>query len=315
MKKIFKSLFILIIALVILDFSIGRLLETVLEYAPDGRYYKANYSLNKCTEEVIIFGSSRAESNYAPFIFEDSLNIKCWNTGRGGQTLPFWFAMEEGIVSRYTPKIAIINVEKDFLASNLKEGYEHSGFLRPFYYGNQEIRPVINKISNFEKFYMYSRIYAFNSSFYYLFRPFLVKGLDGNLKDNGWKTKDQNMSTKISQLKKYNSSLKLNPKAIQLFETLVSNLTSGGCKVYIAISPNFGIIVESTPTIDYLKKMSKITLLNVSNNPAFSINNQYFKDIHHLNTKGAIAYSKEICHMILADDNYQKKLSVPLVGY
>lgn len=299
MKIILKKFILIITILYALDFCLGLILMKVLEYSPDGRYYKANYSLNKCNEDIIIFGSSRAETNYAPFVFEDSLKLTCWNTGRGGQTLPFWYAMEEGVLLRYTPKIAIVNIERDFLSTSLKEGYERSGILRPFYYRNKEIRPIINEISKFEQFYLLSKIYAFNSSFYYLFRPYLIKGLDGKIEDKGWKTRDGIVTENRNNLEIYNTSLKLNNQAVQLFQNFITNLTNRGCKVFVAISPNYGCIVESTSTIEFVKTMKNITLLNFSNNASFSSNNKYYKDENHLNIIGAIEYSKEICNAII----------------
>lgn len=298
MKKIIIKLSIIVIVLIILDYSLGLFLDKALKHAPDGRYYKANYSLNKCNEDVIIFGSSRAESNYAPFVFEDSLKLSCWNTGRGGQMLPFWYAMEKGILSRYTPKIAIVNIEHDFLSEDLKKGYERAGFLRPFYYENSEIRPIINNISKYEEFLLNSRIYAFNSSFYYLFRPYLVKGLDGKINDKGWKT-NQSAKLDVQETITSNTNTNLNEQSVQLFEKFIEDLKTKGCKIYVVISPNYGSLIKSTSTIEYVKKMKNLTLINFSNDSLFADNPNYYKDAYHLNTQGAIAYSQEVSHVIL----------------
>ena len=302
MKRIFLNLFVMAVMLVVADYSIGLLLRKVLESSPDGRYFKADYSLNKCNEDIIILGSSRAETNYAPFVFKESLKMSCWNTGRGGQTLPFWCAMEKGILARYTPKIVVVNVESEFLSENLKEGFERAGFLRPFYYENSEIRPIVNRISSFEKFYLFSNIYAYNSSFYYLLRPYVLEDLDGRKEDNGWKARENMIHTEKIELDILNSSRSINQETRELFEEFISDLKKSGSKVFVVISPDYGKLAVSTSTIEFITKMNGITVLNFANNPGFSGNAKYFSDENHLNVEGAVKYSELVCNAIKSRD-------------
>ncbi len=311
MRKFLKRILILFVLLVLVDFFVGIFLGQILNHSTDGRYFKAKYSLERCNEDLIIFGSSRAETNYAPFVFEDSLNISCWNTGRGGQTIPFWYAMEKGILSRYTPKIAIVNVERDFLVSNLNiNAYERAGFLRPFYSNHSEIRPIINMISHFEFFLMYSNTYAFNSSFYYLLRPYFIKGLDGKKQDKGWKTlntfmlKDKKLKLKTIQTSENN----LNYNTVKLFEEFIISLIKKGCKVYVVLSPNYGYIVESTSSIEYIKSMKDVVFINLGNKSFFSSNHNFYKDPNHFNITGAIEYSKKLSSIIINHENTAKNI-------
>ena len=294
MKKLFMRILMLLILIIITDFLLGIILKQVLLHSPDGRYYKAYASLNERTDDVVILGSSRAETNYAPYIFEDSLSLSCWNAGRGGQKLPFWYAMSMGILKRYTPKIAIVNIEDDFLTDDLTDGYEHAGLLRPFYYDNPEIRPVIDRISKFERFLMLSKTYAYNSSFYYLFRPYFIKGLDGDREDKGWKTKKGNISVNDSGYIRVVTAKKLNNQTLELFEKFIDNLTSRGCQVYLVISPDYKRYFESTATIKYIEKMDNVNYINLSCDTSIANNQKYFIDSSHLNVNGAIAFSKKL---------------------
>lgn len=302
MKRLIERILIILIILIIIDFSFGFIFKKILVSSPDGRYYKAYYSLLECKEDIIIFGSSRAETNYAPFVFEDSLKLSCWNTGRGGQTLPFWDAMKKGVLSRYTPKIAIINVEYDFLSLNLNENsFEHAGFLRPFYNLQPEIKPIINKISKFERIKMYSKIYAYNSSFYYLFRPYLIKGIDGKKEDKGWKTKEGEVYKSELGAEIIETNKKFNNETVTLFEKFIEDLTSKGCEVYVILSPNYNIIIKSTSTLKYLKAKKNIHLINYSDDVFFSSNPSFFKDQNHLNIKGALEFSKRVSAELKVD--------------
>jgi hypothetical protein len=315
MTKLIKRILILTSVLVLMDFIIGTTLNQILINSPDGRYFKANYSLKNCNEDIIIFGSSRAETNYAPFIFEDLLNLSCWNTGRGGQSLPFWYAMEKGVLARYTPKIAIINVERDFLSSDLNNGsYERAGFLRPFYYGHPEIRPLINKISKHERILLISKTYAFNSSFYYLFRPYLIKGLDGRKDDKGWKTRKGVMQRNETELRNIKTARNLNLDTMKLFEEFLQNLTSKGCKVYVVASPNHGVLVESTSTFEHIKRMKNIHFINFSNDIMLSNNSKLYKDPNHLNVDGAVEFSKRVCRKIVEYERRNMGIAGSLKG-
>ncbi len=303
MKKLIKKIFILIIVLVIIDYSIGLILNQILINSPDGRYHKAYHSLLKCNDEIIIFGSSRAETNFASYVFEDSLGYSCWNTGRGGQMLPFWYAIQMGILERYIPKIVIINVENDFLTEDFDKGaYERIGFLRPFYYLQPVIQPIINKISKYERYKMGSKIYSYNSSFYYLLRPYLLKGLDGKIEERGWKPRDGKIKDKTGKMYIENSKKNLNHDSVLLFEKFIGNFISKGCEVYVVISPNHGILIESTSTIKYLNSKKELVLLNYANNHSFSENSDIFMDSSHLNRLGAVKFSKRICSRILTLD-------------
>lgn len=220
MKKLIKNTFIIIASFIALDYVIGLALDMTLKNSPDGRFYKIQYTLKECEEDIIIYGSSRAESNYVPRIFEESLGLTCWNSGRGGQSLPFMYAMNEGVTNRHSPKIAIINVEDIFLEYT-EEEYSFfdraAGILRPFYIKHPAVRSIVDRNSYAEPFLNYSKLYAYNSSYYYLFRPYAIEGLDGKLEDDGWKPKhgklkDENYEQRVVQEKN-----ELNPEYVALF--------------------------------------------------------------------------------------------------
>lgn len=292
MKKLSLRLVILIGILVLLDLIFGIIFRQIIEHSPDGRYYKANYSLTQCNEELVVFGSSRAETNFVPSVFTDSLNLSAWNTGRGGQTLPFWYAMQQGVLNINTPKVAVVNIENDFLTYDMSNGYERAGFLRPFYRKHYEIRPIINRISSFEKTLMSSNIYAFNSSFYYLLRPYLIRGLDGKKEFKGWKTRYGTIEQNNKDYYVYNSTQELNMETTLLFNKFIENFTNKGCNVFIVVSPNYKQLVKYSPTLEYVSNMNNVTLLNHSNNKKFVDNHLYFNDNFHLNIEGAIEFSK-----------------------
>lgn len=284
-----------------IDFLFGLLFDQIIKRSPDGRYFKAHYSLNYAEQDIIIFGNSRAETNFAPFVFEEELGMTAWNTGRGGQGLAFWYAMQRGVLERHEPQLAIVNIEAAFLTDRLGRTFERAGFLRPFYRAHPEIRPVINQISWAERFLLTSRLYAFNSSFYYLLRPFLIKGLDGLNEDLGWKPRTGVINIPHNNVRVIdNIHQDLNPEVMVVFHSFLNNFLERNIPVLFVISPDYAVNIQNTATIKYLEDLPDSYFVNYGNNEEFFLNHKLFNDREHLNKKGAILFSKELTNDIVS---------------
>ncbi|WP_143962624.1 SGNH/GDSL hydrolase family protein [Litoribacter populi] len=298
MKKLLIKIVIVCVAFVALDQVVGSLLLNLLEKSPDGRYYKTRYSLEEADEEIIILGSSRAEGNYSPVVLEENLGVDVWNAGRGGQGLPFWAAMNSGILARHKPELVIINVENDFLKVQPNDqSYERAaGILRPFYGRHKAVQNFVDLVSDKEGLLLESNLYAFNSSFYYMLRPYLFKGIDGKLEDKGWKPQEGTLVGKDIPERVINEDDEdsLDPEAIRIFEELVTQLRDKGSKVVLTVSPDYNKKVVTTPTLEYLEDMEGVHLLDFSNDEFFTQNPEFYTDPIHLNKQGAMAYSKRL---------------------
>jgi hypothetical protein len=316
-KAIFKLLLVLGLFAGI-DRSAGLLLDYLRDHSPDGRYYKTNYSLNKCREDVIVIGSSRAEINLVSQVVEDSLNLSCWNAGRGGQGLPYFRAIQEAILGRYTPKIAILNVDDSILETPIP--YEHVGFLRPYYHDHAVIRPMLNKISAAERYLLNSRLYAYNSSYYYLIRPYFIPNLDGKTTDKGWKPRlnkmEADMTKTLEIVKEYTP---LDSVAAFEFDVLVQKFREKNVQVILVVSPNYGRSVTNSPTIRRLQDLSKsydLPLYVFSDDKNYVTNPGYFVDPDHLNTDGAHHFTADLMRRVkpqllprLTQTNRDQKIS------
>ncbi len=302
MKRLLKNLLILLTILAVADLTLGALLDVLRDHAPDGRYQKARYTLEQCREDIVIIGSSRGESNYVPEIFEDSLNAPCWNASRGGQGMPFFRCMQEGILARYTPRIVILNLETRILQQDLTPDYEVAGLLRPFYSSHAEIRPILDRISPHEKWLLKSRLYSYNSSFYYLLRPYFFEGLDGHLSDKGWKPREGNVNERlVKDVENLTYDSPLDPEAVAELDLLVGKFLDRGSQVILVVSPDYARKVESSTTLTYLQdfaKKSRVPLFIYSDDTAMAANAGYFADPDHLNETGAVFFSKMLSHEI-----------------
>lgn len=125
-----------------------------------------------------------------------------------------------------------------------------------------------------------------------------MKNLDGKKEDKGWKARESMMAPGQVDMVAHSSAREFNQETLTLFEEFISDLTNSGTRVFLVISPDYGKLVKSTSTIEYLMKMDGVTVLNFSNEPAFSAKAEYFSDANHLNVTGALKYTEKVCKAI-----------------
>jgi len=82
-----KKFLILLILLFAFDRGVGTLIETAYNNAPQGDITTFAHSITDPTEDIYIYGSSRAVHGYDCQIFTDSLGYSCFNSGRENSTI------------------------------------------------------------------------------------------------------------------------------------------------------------------------------------------------------------------------------------
>lgn len=325
MKKLGIRILLIAVLGIAIDQAYGWVMGKIRDYSPDGRYYKARYTLEEAEEEVIIIGSSRGERNYVSNQIEQALGMSCWNSSRGGQGLPYFRAIQEGLLTRHTPKLVILNLEPNILEHS--PFLQEMGFLRSFYWKNKPIRKIINQISATEKWKIYSNIYAYNSSYYYLLRPYLFPGLDGENSDKGWKPsygywKDPGYAFEI-----VNNYKLLDSKSVCLFNDLLEGFQEKGVQLIISISPNYGEETMETSSLTYIQTMAaanNVPLFNFSRDSVFTRNPSLYIDIEHLNVDGARLFTSmlldslkskvpDLPHQLIRPDNRNKHIKLGIV--
>lgn len=302
-------------ALYAVDLSAGALLDFLRDHAPDGRYQKATYTLYKSMEDVLVLGSSKGESNFIPAVIENSLELSCWNASRGGQGLPYFQAITRGVLNRHTPKLVLLNLEADILSTPLK--YEQAGFLRPYYSSVKPIREVLDKSSSMGWLFNKSRLYQYNSSFYYLLRPYLLHGLDGESDQQGWKPRSGTIEKPFERdhLKQLIDSKEVSPEARDMLLSIVKNYKEHGTSVCFVVSPDYGEITEHSESLEAIYQIAKdhkIPVFNFANKPDYAADESLFVDIQHLNKEGALRFTRDVLAEIMnALSNHDISISIP----
>ena len=149
---------------------------------------------------------------------------------------------------------------------------------------------------------MKSRLYEYNSSFYYLLRPYLIHGLDGKTSDKGWKANSGKINAEQSnQLETDNGKNALDKEALVLIETFVKKFRERGSQLIFVVSPNYGRSTDSSSTLQYLRAKSQkenIPLFVYSSDTTFITKPNYFGDPNHLNEEGAQIFTRDLVQKI-----------------
>ena len=204
----------LIIILFTLDFSIGHFCKHLYFSQKSGLNYRTTYALEKTNEDMLIFGSSRANHHYNPQIFTGVTGLSCYNVGRDGQSIFYHHAVQKATLTRYKPKIIILDVVfTDFESAQSEESLDRLAALLPYYKTHKEIQNIVNQRSKFEKFKLWSKIYPYNS---------LILTI---LKYNFIATKQMDLSGYIMDYRRMNLS------EIERLENNIKNLTKKKIKL------------------------------------------------------------------------------------
>jgi len=290
----FKKLLLIIFIIFVLDFALGWLIRQLYYKQQSGLLYRTTYSLEKSNEDIIILGPSTANHHYIPSIFEDSLNLTCYNTGKDGQGLFYCLAIQRAILQRYTPKIFLLDIRPSMLSHDFNDIARLSGLL-PYYRNHKEIRSIIERKSFFEKFKLISNTYPFNSSLltmlggYFQYNKEIKKDFNGFIPLYG-------TDSNIILLDTVRLNYKFSEEKINCLKEMIKNAEVFGSKFIIIDSPSYKFYQDEEyyAIIDNLKNSTNILYWNYLNDSLFYSKPNLFKDRGHLNNNGASLFTKEI---------------------
>lgn len=299
------KLLLLFVFVFTLDLIIGNTLRHYYFKQKVGRLYRATYAIDKTTDQVLIFGSSRAYHHYNPEVIQEELNLTCYNVGSPGQFIIYNYTILKAILERHKPEIIILDITPGEF-ENEPDRYRRLSFLLPYYKDHPEIRSMINRRSPFEKYKLCSAIYPFNSS--------LLMIAGGNMdyfkkkKDdfNGFSPLRNTLSSPIRIER--SSDYELDIVKTDMLQSFVSLCKESNVKLILACSPSFVIFENSESTIQAVKTISEfndIILLDYSNDSLFINDNTLFDDHTHLNESGANLFSRSICKDLLTSGSLE----------
>jgi hypothetical protein len=294
MKLFVAKVFLFTILMVIIDATIGTALTAINRQVNKGDYGRNNYIANKTSQQVLIFGSSRAIHHYDTHIISDSLGMTCYNCGDDGMGIILQYPRLASIVQRYEPRLVIYDIIPAFDITT-SDNSKYLARLR-LMSNNKFAQKVCYEVDSTEQFKQLSKLYCFNSTFADVVAQYISNStstaeqytyapLTGELKE-------EKQSKNI--IKKENDSLKL-----KYLEQFVELCKKHNTKVVFVASPAYkeSDISDFKPIEDICKK-EHIPLLMHFNDSAYVYDKSLFYDEAHLNQRGAEKYTSQIVQEI-----------------
>jgi hypothetical protein len=291
MKKLVVDILIVLLMLVGIDISIAKIGNYLLEHVEDTSFYgEIKYAITEITPDVLIVGASRAKSHYVPQVFIDSLHKTVYNAGSDGKNIFYHSCIINAVIKRKVPDMIILELAAQEFQWNV---YDRLSVLNPFYNHDSLITATVNLKSKTEWVKMKSNLYRYNSIL-----PTLINNVYKKGEHKSYGYRNLPYGGKMPELKPMEILEEpIDTNSVNRVLYVVNVCKTNYIPLILAISPYYGYLPEETTTIQMLKKICKqynLPFLNYSQSSYFLQHPEYFRDVNHLNHKGAEVYTKLI---------------------
>lgn len=294
MKRFIIRIVLFILAIICVDQMLGRLLSHMVASIEHGGTGRDNYICRKSNEEILIFGSSRAEYHYNAEMIEKELGQTCLNCGEAGCGVLLAYGRLKMIQERYIPKIIIYELTPMY--DYLVRDDNHTYLLRlKQYYDNPSIAQIFEDVDKTEKYKMMSLLYRHNSSF---IQNIVVALFGISTEDDIQGFRPQKGAfdpMRIKEDKPLYSETNWEIDSLKL-QYLASFMDlAKGSDLTIVISPvwygqDSGILAP----VKEMCAIRGIPIIDMSNDPKYLHNDNLFKEGTHLNEIGANDFTRDI---------------------
>lgn len=305
MKPIFKFFLILLglfVALLAVDFLIGRGLDKMINDVPDqSEVGLTHLSIKKVETPIIIIGSSRARHHYNTRQIQDSLGMPAYTIARDAHFVSYQSCVLNAVLDRYTPKIVLWECSMNTLFSKERDAV-HS--LHPYYYECEALHDIIDKkegptmaVKMCLNTYRYNGV-ASNIILQRMSRANRKDTLQGFLPFSG-KLKGADTLLKAPEV----IADTVDPVKVEIFTSTIKRLKEKGTTVILFDSP-----IHELENPDQ-NKASELTLKGICEQygvpvfdnrhlEEFQHNTNYFYDPTHISKEGTTVYTPIVIQQI-----------------
>ncbi len=285
------SLFIFSVLLALFDWGIGRIFQYAYETSKYGIFARQIHCLEDPLEDILILGSSRAAHHYVPSIFQDSLNMKCYNAGSDGMCIYYHYAILSSWIKKHIPQLILYDVtEKDLLVSNSSTFSLEAALdrLSPHYKTQPEIDSLFYLQGWRKTLKMNSMMYRYNSKLVQLIKCHFIPSHE----DSGYEAIYGQLpdSMEIPMIDNLATDYELY-KETYLYK-LIQMTKRENVRLIFVYSPRYQ--KGYSAAIDRIKQIAEentIPFIDMVNTPSLMYP-KYFRDESHLNDEGAKMFSK-----------------------
>jgi len=158
---------VLLALVVLLDQGLGRLAQVLYDRTRDGDTGETINALLERPHDIVIFGSSRAESHYIPSILRDATGASVYNAGFKGSNIVYDYGLEQLLLDHYVPKLIIYDFSSFSVQRSTADPYEKLYPLYPFW-RNAHVWSLISEGGLRARIPFLSRLYPYSSKIHSL---------------------------------------------------------------------------------------------------------------------------------------------------
>ena len=306
--KWFKRIFIGLVGLYLLalglDIFISKSLLNSSLFADELKIWNKVFKKNIKNEDVLFFGSSRAEVNIDPNIIHHDLNISAFNYGYNGQRLPLInYRIEQSIKNKETKNIVLVldnfTFQKDYIFK-----IDH---LSPIILYNIELYKLQSDIGYYNLVDIYIplvRYFKNNEDFNWLHNVYKVYAYSQTriYRELGYRKNNKVFNSNLINNK--NSEIKFDKKVFELLSSLSKSCNKNNINLIFVTAPTHSKELDRLSNHDEIvskiarfAKLNEILYLDYSRDESF-IDDKYYADVTHLNAKGADIFTKKLAQDI-----------------
>jgi hypothetical protein len=313
-RYFFVKLLIFIILVAMLDFIIGKSLNCLYYRQKESTRHLITYTLDRTSDDLLIFGTSRSNHHYHPDVIEKGLNQTSFIVGRDNVNIVYNYAVLISTLKRYSPKTVILDILCDELRY-YPNSNDKLSILLPYYDTHPEICPLIELKSPYEKVKLLSHIYPFNSLILTIIKNNFVAQNDMIEKDPDYrKTRGYLPLTRVwnkpNKIKDNDSQqYELDSVKIEILRSFIEKCKESGTRLYLVVSPYYDKLNSPTysmKTVRIIAEEHGVAFYDYSRDTNFVNNPRLFSDPDHLNDQGATLFSKMIVDSISRRSNSKK---------
>ena len=291
MKKFFLKIALFLAVMIAIDLAFGKVCDFLRVHTKGGFTGNVQYICEQCDEDIIMMGSSRMRHHYVPQVFEDSLGMRCYNTGIDGNGIILSYGFLEMILERYTPRLILYDVSSFDMYED--DNTKYLGTLKA-YYDRSGIPDIFQDVDPAERLKMKSRLYRYNSN---------LLGLAGDYVHP------------LQQFEKgywpLQNVMDYEPEKPQTEDYQVDSLKLRYLKKFITLARSHGatLVFTASPTywgeqmgsyyapVETIFEAEGIPFINYIYDPEICGSKEYWSDATHLNDVGADLYSRQLCQI------------------
>ncbi len=308
--KFSVKLLLLIILVGALDFLLGSVIEYLYFHQGHNVYTTTTYIINETEEDILVFGSSRANHHYIPEDLTSKTGLSCYNAGCDGRSLFYDYALFKSALSRKIPQKVILDLSRTSLYYDQAD-YDRLSHLYPYYRDNEVIREVVGLKGKVGMFVRLSKLYTYNSTILIILKSFFRPRTDynGYIPYPGNRTMDpaeiSHDSIDYGVYHESDPTMRLDENKINIIYNFIDDALAANIDLYIIDSPYFYLHKDSNnislTKIKEIVKEKDLRYINFANGDEFTLDPGLFGDPTHMNHFGAKKFTGLVADIITGE--------------